>query len=292
MIEKAKFATRYPKVGAIQLRAKIRRARGKLFDPEGVDICNADWDTLLILDACRYDVFKQDNIIPGELSRVRSRGSTSQEWIRGNFTDRHRGDIVIVTANPWYQTLADETDMKICDFAFVAPDDDDSARTPPERVVNCAIDLMKKYPNKRFIIHFMQPHAPYLGETGRLIEFDNEQLQKTVRKNHISTELIKKAYRENFQIVQRKLKKILEFRGGKTVISADHGELLGEPLIPTLNLFSFYGHPYGINHPVVRNVPWHIVAHDESERINVESGKVQPVNKIDRGTQLRALGYL
>lgn len=36
---------------------------------EGTFVMEADWDNLLILDGCRYDVFAERNDIDGDLSR-------------------------------------------------------------------------------------------------------------------------------------------------------------------------------------------------------------------------------
>ena len=45
----------------------------------GIDIIDQDWDNLIILDACRYDYFKEMNTIDGELRPVLSQGSHSFE---------------------------------------------------------------------------------------------------------------------------------------------------------------------------------------------------------------------
>ena len=71
--------------------------------PEGVEVVEEDWDYLIILDACRYDLLREayeekDWLQEGELSKKTSRGSTSIEWLNRNFTDYY-DDIVYVSAN-------------------------------------------------------------------------------------------------------------------------------------------------------------------------------------------------
>ncbi|MDL0143566.1 hypothetical protein PNP83_00890, partial [Halobacterium salinarum] len=54
---------------------------------EGAKVVEKDWDNLIILDACRYDYFKNansTNIIEGELGKSVSRGSHSREFMEKN----------------------------------------------------------------------------------------------------------------------------------------------------------------------------------------------------------------
>lgn len=59
---------------------------------------------------------------------------------------------------------------------------------------------------------------------------------------------VRKAYEENLEIVLNHVAQLLrEFRG-KIVITSDHGELLGEN--------GLYGHPWGMRHPALIEIPW------------------------------------
>ena len=51
----------------------------------GIDVMDQDWDNLIILDACRYDYFKKQIEIEGELEPVTSKGAHSSEFIQKNF---------------------------------------------------------------------------------------------------------------------------------------------------------------------------------------------------------------
>ena len=44
-----------------------------------------DWDNLIVLDACRYDMFKEINTIKGNLERGISRGSATSQFLIENF---------------------------------------------------------------------------------------------------------------------------------------------------------------------------------------------------------------
>jgi len=43
--------------------------------PPGCDVIKEDWDTLIILDGCRFDTFEEMNWIDGTLESRKSRGS-------------------------------------------------------------------------------------------------------------------------------------------------------------------------------------------------------------------------
>lgn len=70
----------------------IRRRRG-------IDVPNADWDNLVVLDACRYDLFEELHTFPGDLKSVISRGSNTVKWLQTDFKKEQYSDIVYVTAN-------------------------------------------------------------------------------------------------------------------------------------------------------------------------------------------------
>ncbi len=59
---------------------------------------------------------------------------------------------------------------------------------------------------------------------------------------------LKRAYKNNLEAVLSEVEKIVERfpQENRIVITADHGELLGED--------GLYGHGYP--HPLLRNVPW------------------------------------
>jgi len=68
---------------------------------------------------------------------------------------------------------------------------------------------------------------------------------------------------------------------GRTVVTSDHGNNLGErmPLLP----MRLYGHPTGIHHPALREVPWAVIDGE-----SVGDGDRQMT--VDE-EQLRSLGY-
>jgi hypothetical protein len=176
---------------------------------------------------------------------------------------------------------------------------------PPEAVVEAALEMNEKYPDKRIISHFMQPHAPYIGSTGEKLykryefgmfnpnlkdkeEFDipDANIPRAVEDGPIQEQELKQAYKENLQIVLENVEELIGELDGKSVITADHGEMLGERVLGKKR----YGH--GRFHtPELRKVPWLIIDSDTRREISAE----EPVdfNKLeDRESHLKALGYI
>lgn len=139
-----------------------------------------EWDYLIILDACRYDYFERvySNYLQGKLSKKISIGSSTNEWIKNTFKEAY-DDVVYISSNPRIASkcnvkgfIGGEHFYKVYDiwkdhwdsrYGTVFPDD----------LTQAAIDIVKKHDNKRFIIHYLQPHAPYLSLKGNLHGFSD-----------------------------------------------------------------------------------------------------------------------
>jgi hypothetical protein len=303
------------------LRELKRRAEQKFVDPllhplvnwqfkkrhgTGINVMAADWDNLLILDACRYDMFRTQNTLDGDLRREVSRGSTSTEFIDSNLRGRTLHDTVYVTANPYVNRIEDDVFHAVL---TVLDEWDESLQTVmPERVVERALEAHEQYPNKRLIVHFMQPHQPYIGTTGQALRAEMKEhvdvvgwtgeKQEGVKQIRapkidgldITNDDIREAYRENLSVVLDHTERLLARVDGKTVVTSDHGELLGERLLPLLR--ERYGHPGGLWTPKLRFVPWQTVPGHERRRVVAEKGDVhESVNRDELDAKLRALGY-
>ncbi|WP_128905693.1 alkaline phosphatase family protein [Halorubrum amylolyticum] len=260
---------------------------------------NEDWDNLIILDACRYGYFKNQNTISGNLERRTSRGDKSWEFMQENFAGKQFHDTVYVTANPFVSRLDDNV--------FYAVDtldeywDDDIGTIWPEDVASAAADANREHPNKRLIVHFMQPHRPYLGETADvlrervdLIGYQNEgdglQIWGAAKQADVSVQEVRRAYSESLDIVLEVVEQLLTEVNGKSVVTSDHGEMLGERILPFTS--RVWGHSEGFSTPDLQIVPWLEVEDDNRRTIKTSS----PVDndKLSEGTvsqRLSALGY-
>ncbi|MCE5184847.1 MAG: sulfatase-like hydrolase/transferase [Planctomycetaceae bacterium] len=133
-------------------------------------VVNEQWDYLILLDACRYDYFEaawRDYFSQGRLECRTSVGTCTNEWRDKTFPGFYE-DIVYITANP-----------QICAgspvFGYTAGDhfgfiheiwrqdwDETHGTVLPEVVSRRALEIIPQYSEKRFIIHYLQPHAPYI----------------------------------------------------------------------------------------------------------------------------------
>lgn len=275
------------------LRQYYTRGGRRPYNTNGIDLFAEDWDNLLVLDACRYDAFAREADLAGSLESRVSRGSMTREWVRANFADRRLLDVVYVTANGNYAHVRDEIDAAVHEEVPLWHDErrtgpDDSV-TPPEMVADAAREYADSHPNKRLLVHFVQPHTPYLGATGE--RFDPRlPLGDIPREYDVSDATIERAYRENLSLVLEEVEGLLADLQGRTVVTADHGELLGDRLGPLP--VRDYGHPDGIYLPELVTVPWFVSTNGPRKRITRE----EPTGTadVDRATveaHLRDLGY-
>lgn len=253
-----------------------------------------DWDNLILLDACRYDRFAEVWDGPGRLEARESRGSSSNEFVRGNFRGREIHDTVCVTANGWYMKV--DSTPKFHDLVHLFDHRDDELGTvPPETVTAHATDAAEEYPNKRLIVHYMQPHAPYIGEIGKEQMEDitsRKDISDAKRSGTYSEDAHQTAYHENLKAVVDSVESLLSELPGKSVISADHGEMLGERHFPIP--VRDYMHPHGIDHEVLVQVPWLIHERGDRRQIVPEepAGLEADPDESIINNHLRELGYL
>lgn len=285
----------------------------------GTDVTSEDWDNLIILDACRYDAFAARNTIDGDLQRRVSRGSSSLEFIEGNFADRDLHDTVYVTANTYYTAAGSETFHSL--ITCFDHWDEDLQTIPPAGVIEEARAAFDRNPNKRLVVHFMQPHAPYIGPRGRRLrekiedEVDvrgmslerglnddwderrdgaSEAIQAieapTIPGVDVTDAEVRAAYAENLDLVLEALEDLLPALEGKTVVTADHGELIGDRVPPFFR--KRYEHPLYLHTPELCLVPWLVI--DEGDRRTITSDPPERCDSMDEDDleeKLRAFGY-
>jgi len=270
----------------------------------GVDIFNEDWDNLLLLDACRFDDYEIVCDIDGDIDSRISQGTDSERFIMNNIEGKELRDVVCVTANPHYELLDDRTFHSLITSPIQEWDNDLNC-VPPSSVTEAAIDATNRFPNKRLLIHYMQPHDPPLGPTADEMRarlelggptplgdtVDGPRLMEAVANNQISIEKARRAYRETLNIVLQEVERLLKHLVGKTVISSDHGEMFGEQPYPFLgSLYEHYRHPRTVQ---LCRVPWHTVEEYETRKKIVPEPPAAdtdvPEKVIDE--QLESLGY-
>jgi hypothetical protein len=184
--------------------------------------------------------------------------------------DNEYHDTVYVTANPklshssipnsvFHDTIFTWRECKITD--------EEHRSLEPELVTELLLRSSEIYPEKRIIGHYMQPHCPFLGSEGR------EALPETPWKQHmlkkkVSTDIIQRLYIENLNYVLPHLQTVFEQLDGRVVITADHGQLLGERVFPIP--IREYAHPAGIYVPELVEIPYQIREGTDRRRVTSE----------------------
>ena len=262
----------------------------------GRRVMERDWDNLIILDACRYDLFAENNTIPGELGKMVSRGSHTADFLNRNFGSETFPDTIYVSATPQFLNHGMHTRFYESVHLWESAWDSELRTVPPEKVVEATIDIANEHPDKRIISHFLQPHYPFIGETGKRIEHgtltgggvmaeerDHESVWELLETGDVSREMVEDAYRENLELVLPHVEELLSELSGKSVVTADHGNSFGK--------FGVYGHPRKRFLSDLVDVPWLVV--DDGERRDITEGGVNDDDDTARdvGEHLRALGY-
>ena len=289
-------------------RAYHRRGGRRSANPRGMDVFDADWDTLVVLDACRYDMFAEQNHLAGTLTPRESRGSATSEWLRANVDGRDLRDTVYVTANPQLARHREDWDVNLHETVDVWRGegwDDEAGTVRAETMTAVGRRAHETSAHKRVVVHYMQPHYPFVpaateigaGHLDALAGGEGADLGENVWNRKflgdlaISRETLWEYYRDNLDYVLDHVEDLLAAISGKAVVTADHGNYVGERSSP-LPIREF-GHPRGIyDDPLVR-VPW--LECPFEERREVVTGTVsdtEPEGDVAEVTdRLRALGY-
>ncbi|WP_136601144.1 hypothetical protein [Salinigranum halophilum] len=270
-----------------------------------------EWDALLILDGCRFDMFEEQTEMEGTLSSRNSLGSNTAEFLERNFEDAEHYDTIYVTGNPIHRV--DEWCSVDLDAVFYKIEDvwedswDETVNTVrPGPVKNRIADIHAAHPNKRIIGHFIQPHQPFITSTGEQLteagmrgrdvylnrdSTSGKKIWEQLEDGTVSKELVWQTYRENLDLVLPHVRALCERLDGKTVITSDHGNLVDEIAWPFLR--KRYGHPRGIHTRQLVTVPWLELGFDTRREIQSEVPVTDPgaVDEQERIERLNHLGY-
>jgi hypothetical protein len=273
------------------------------YNPSGIDIFEQEWNNLLLLDACRYDLFENIHDFEGELQSVTSRGDATPEFLRGNFQDRVLHDTVYVTANPMLHGHKEEINVSFHDVINLWTGDswdEEHGTVLPEVVTAEAKRANEQYPNKRLLVHYMQPHYPFINskttfDQGHIGAGAPDELttwmQVTTGEIDIEREELWKSYEENLRQVLPHIHHLMETLPGKVILTSDHGNIFGERASPIP--IREWGHPPNLWTEELIKVPWLEVSCSKRKEINSEDPNIQEGNlETDIKDRLQKLGYV
>jgi len=275
----------------------------------GESVMDRDWDNLIILDGCRYDLFDQtirDFEMSGSLSEFDSLGTSSAEFLRENFQQEEYHDTVYVTANPFVKTELSESTFRTVEHAWVTAWSESDETVLPEAMVNKTLEMAEEHSDAKVISHFMQPHHPFVGK--HQIESDRgyvearakvmgeevpewEPIWGQLRHDKVTYDDVWTAYESNLEYALEEVERLLKELDGKTVITSDHGNAFGEKTSPFGS--SVYGHAPGVRIPELVKVPWYECNYDMRKDIKVknpDTGSIE-VEEATVEERLESLGY-
>jgi len=311
MLQELKWIWRHPPAAGRGLNRLYYTQGGRVKENQnGTRLFDIDWDICAILDACRYDFYKSysdESDLLGRVERRTSVGSSTPEFIKVNFKDQTYPDTVYVTANPQFYFHRDLTGptFHACLNIWQEQWDEDLQTVPPEKMSEAVRRVAVEYPQKRILAHYVQPHVPFIGQFGRqtfpisLTEGDGEswsaarKFWPSVRqgKRDTSREHLRKAYLENLEVALESVIPTLSSLNGKSIITSDHGQLLGERIKPIP--IREYGHPAGLYVDELVSTPLHKLPFES--RREIKRGTL--ANEVNRPgdsvveDRLNALGY-
>ena len=279
-----------------------------------ISVMDERWDYLIVLDACRYDYFQKlyRDFFKGQLKKVVSQGCTTLAWCKKSFPGRY-DDVVYVSANPFINSKLEVEGFNgknhfhkvidVWDWGW----SEELGTVHPQQVNDAVLICKEKYPGKRFLTHYLQPHEPYLayklstagfprpkfsGPQGlqdpsektvricKVLRWGLKLLDKLVRAlskgsgplggnpswrireilnlppaNPMDSVRrkngkigLQQAYIQNLRVVLRYVANLVQNLSGIIIITADHGERLGE--------WGRYSHWDGISDPFLLEIPW------------------------------------
>ncbi|MFB6176353.1 MAG: hypothetical protein ABEI99_04280 [Halobaculum sp.] len=258
-------------------------------DP-GRNVLDAEWDALVVLDGCRYDLMRSvsdEYEFSTSCEPFTSLAGGSLSWMRRTFTDRDCSNVGYVTANPFSSRVLEADDFAVFDEVWRYSWDEELGTVRAPAVTDAAIDALRSRSHDRAVIHYMQPHHPFVPDPiaaginpENPVDHDRTVWEE-LRDGTVDRETVWERYRENLRYVMNDLTRLLEnIDAPRTVLTADHGNALGE--------WGIYGHgDYPI--PQLRRVPW--VRTSATDERTVEPDVDRERVDASVSDQLRDLGY-
>jgi len=281
--------------------------------PIGTNVYDRDWDLLIVLDACRTDTLREvadEYEFIDDVDEMWSIGSHSAEWIAQTFTEGHREHVKntrYVTGNAHTNRVLEQRrepplnntipiDFSQWDFVdagtvgsiervWESHHDETYRVALPQVMTDHAITAGRTQNADQLIVHYMQPHLPYIGQALREerspteLELEGYNHLETGKAKH---DEVSQLYTDTLRLVLDEVEVLLENIDAETVaITADHGEAFGE--------FGAYGHPEGFPHPAVKKVPWVVTSASDA---NTREPNLEDTGaSVDIEQHLADLGY-
>jgi hypothetical protein len=303
------------------------RRFGQLYN-YGDPIYQDDWDILIILDACRADLMKEVaseyQFVSADAKN--SIASTSAEWMQKNFQAEVYADAVAetayITGNPFTDEVcfdhlcptcghdrervpsaacdecgSTDSPERVPDHGFALLEevwqydwDDDLGTIPPGPLTDRAIEVWRDEIADRMIVHYMQPHHPFIGSDIHTSlspegfgEMGRESVWNLLRRGEVSKQDVWHDYANNLEYVLKDVSRLLRnVNADCVVLTADHGNAMGE--------YGLYGHYQDVPLKAMKRVPWCETSATNIKKYEPETAEETNVGDVEK--RLRDLGYM
>jgi len=225
------------------------------------DFIKQDRFLLIVLDACRYDIV---NDLIGDTKPCRSNALNTQWWFKRTWPDFY--DLTYLSATPrlgehdWEGYSGTDHFSEVVEVWDTDWDEEYGTLLP-----STMAERYKEINPNKAVVHFIQPHAPYLIAKNEEVQVQGDEYNNNKVKdiaNQVGREKLKDFYFENFETAWKNGVREIADMSPNTVVTADHGEQLGE------------NGNYGHNNPdcsVLREVPWY-ECKSFSGQVNIPQG--------------------
>lgn len=256
-----------------------------------------EWDLMVVLDACRLDLLqsvKSEYSFIGSVDQFDSPASHSVGWIKENFSEKY-ADIIsntaYITGNPHTDKINEEIDFEYLYEGWKHAWDKSLGTVPPRPLTDKTIDYCRAESPDRTIVHYMQPHAPFISDGELIFERYVDRSEDgrystewpAFQRDEIDIDEFWQGYQDALRCVLDDVALLLEnVNANRVVITADHGNSLGEKGI--------YEHPPGVPLSSLREVPWVKTAATDTNSYEPDRSSTADSN-ISVEEKLEALGY-
>ncbi|WP_101297446.1 alkaline phosphatase family protein [Halegenticoccus soli] len=270
----------------------------------GTPVWEREWDLLVILDACRVDLLRavegEYAFVDGALGTLDSVGSMSAEWLEKTFAPEYADEMrrtAYVTGNPFTERVGlDPNDFAALDEVWAYAWDEEARTIRPRPLTDRTIARCRGERPDRVIVHYMQPHAPFLSDPSLGTDLgtpddgfgevtETKTVWQRLRDGEVDRGRVWNAYLDNLRIVLDDVALLLSnVDAGRAAITADHANAMGE--------LGIWGHPDHVPLRAVKRVPW--VVTSATDRGTHEPADWRPDEGGERTIEQRLsdLGYV
>lgn len=269
--------------------------------PDGEFIWEREFDLLIILDACRLDMFEailnEYEFLPNSTDSIRSVAGNSELWMKRTFSEKKFDGLdktAYISGNPNTMDSVDHSKVGMVDEVYEYGWNEEYGTVLPETITDQAITTQRQSDYEKLILHYMQPHHPFINSpeinpssaAGHKKNPSRERTThpwKRLRRGKLEHDLVWKAYMDNLRYILDHLPKLLNnIDAERAIITSDHGNLVGE--------YGLYAHPSHCPISTLRDVPWCVVDASDTGEYSPENINKEPEERQVH-KKLEALGY-